>query len=145
LTGTTSTWPTQSIPDEPITATSFSNVAIAVDNLVSGSFTALGSLSTVGVFTPNTAIQAGGVWDHNVGEAWERRTGNYSTSYTYPGYSGSNPQIQRQDAIPNSTENEFYLPTDWKLHTKPIDGEEDVEHEGYYGVNDPTAIVVWPK
>lgn len=142
LTPTGASWPATTFNENPV---DFRYTGPnSIDNLVSGTFVVGGSLSTIGSFTPNTTISAGSVWDVNAGEARKKKTGHLSTSYTFPGYSGSNSQVQRQDAHTNSTPTNFPLPTDWNTHATPIEGETS-GNQGYYGVNGASLKVTWPK
>lgn len=114
-----------------------SNVAIPVDGLSTMSTITIGtSLNTVGSWTPNVSIP--NFYDHNVGESVPVATGHKKTSYTFPGYSASNPQIQFANAVPliDPTSGQELPPTAWNTTT----GNE----VGYFGVTgSPTITVSW--
>lgn len=117
------------------TVPSVINTAIwaPADNLTSNSTLVVGaSTASTGTWSPVGAIVANGVWDHNVGEAVNLKTGHLKTTYTFPGYGGANPQTQTITAIPNGDA----PPTDWDLTTQTA--------QGYFGLGGcPTATVTW--
>lgn len=103
------------------------SVSSSADAVVKGSVVIGSSLSANGVWV-------GPSWSHEAGLPVLVPTGHYSTTYTFPGASGSNLQIQIVKAIPNGDN----LPTTW--------GDDSINSKGYYGlINSPSVKVEWPE
>ena len=117
-----------------ITATPNSSASnFAVDNISSnGSIQVATSMSSTGVRKPNGSIVENGTWDFYAGEPIPVDTGHILTTYTFPGYSGGNAQIQRTMAVHNGDT----PPTQWDTVNN--------NNEGYYGLsNCPSFTFEW--
>lgn len=103
----------------------YTKTPAAADSVVKGPVAIAASLSSTGVWIgPN--------WTHQVGLSVPTQTGHYSTSYTFPGASGSDLQYQMVTAIPAGDA----PPTTW--------GNESTASEGYYGlIGSPSFKVDW--
>lgn len=76
------------------TPQNYGQIIYPVDSLDSNGSTIVGtSMSVTGTWTGNNVSGSDG-WTHNVGEVVPLKTGHLKTSYTFPGYAGSNAQTQ---------------------------------------------------
>ena len=124
-----------------------SNETIPVDNLSVAGATVVGaSLSSKGTWSPESTLEIEGDWDFNVGESTLYDTGHKSTSFTFPGYAGSDAQIQKISAITtwdSPTIEANIPPTIWNT-TENLTDEQYYELVGYYGLSAcPTFSVSW--
>jgi hypothetical protein len=104
--------------------TAITNTGNPIDSISTGSTVMVGaSLSRSGTWTVATSVGASSDWGHQYGEAELVKTNHRSTSYTFPGYTATAPQIQRPSAIPFGDK----PPVDWTTANEIT--------EGYYGVN----------
>lgn len=111
--------------------------AIKSDSITSSASTVIStSASVTGTDIPAGAVAPAGSWPHY--SIVQNETCHYDTWYSFPGYSGANPQFQFANAVVNGTAQ----PTQWYVD-KTVLGAE-----GYYGVvadtsTDPSVTVTW--
>lgn len=104
----------------------YTSTPAQADSVVKGSVVVGASLSYNGTWV-------GPSWTHEAGLPIQLKTGHYSTSYTFPGASGSDLQYQIVSATPNGND----PATSWNTGA-------DTE-QGYYGlIGGPTLKVEWP-
>ena len=122
--------PAGGLASSPPTYETLSSSSIPTDALnQNGSLVVATSMSSIGSWTESDTP---GTWDHNVGQSTPLATGHKKTTYTFPGYSGGNAQVQYGNAVPNSD----HPPVEWNV----ANGLE----EGYFGlIGDPIYTVNW--
>jgi hypothetical protein len=116
---------------------------VNVDSLsYTNSVLVLTSRAQIGTWQPNGSVTENGKWDYFVGNACQVPTQHHSTSYTFPGYSGANAQVQFANAIP-IVSNVGGKVTDVPPKTWHVDNTA-TNGAGYYGVvGGPTFVVHW--
>lgn len=103
-----------------------SNSSVSTTSLNANSSIIVGASTTYNGVWVTSNITTNGTWPHYVGEVVKVPSGHHSTSYTFPGYSGANPQIQIAIAEPpgdNQTP-----PSKWDANATPT------LSSGYYGL-----------